>query len=85
MTSDDVKFAISVGMPSLLVLAGILVNNSRLSDLRHLMDKRFDSVDKRFDDVTRVIEARSQIHDEKLYRVEQVMDARLRHLEENRG
>ena len=60
MTSDDVKFAISVGMPSLLVLVGILVNNSRLSDLRHLMDKRFDSVDKRFDDVTRVIEARSQ-------------------------
>ena len=59
MTSDDVKFAISVGMPSLLVLVGILVNNSRLSDLRHLMDKRFDSVDKRFDNVTRVIETRS--------------------------
>jgi hypothetical protein len=75
MTSEDVKLAISVGMPSLLVLVGILVNNSRLSDLRHLMDKRFD-------DVTRLIEARSQIHDEKLYRVEQVVDARLRHLEE---
>ena len=75
MTSEDVKFAISVGMPNLLVLVGILVNNSRLSDLRHLMDKRFD-------DVTRLIEARSQIHDEKLYRVEQVVDARLRHLEE---
>jgi hypothetical protein len=75
VTSEDVKFAISVGMPSLLVLVGSLVNNSRLSDLRHLMDKRFD-------DVTRLIEARSQIHDEKLYRVEQVVDARLRHLEE---
>jgi hypothetical protein len=75
MTSEDVKFAISVGMPSLLVLVGILVNNSRLSDLRHLMDKRFD-------DMTRLIEARFQIQDEKLYRVEQVMDARLRHLEE---
>jgi hypothetical protein len=85
MTSEDVKFAISVGMPSLLVLVGILINNSRLSDLRHLMDKRFDSVDKRFDDVTRIIEARFQAQDEKLYRVEQVMDARLRHLEENRG
>jgi ribonucleotide monophosphatase NagD (HAD superfamily) len=60
MTSEDVKFAISVGLPSLLVLVGILVNNSRLSDLRHLMDKRFDSVDKRFDDVTRIIEARFQ-------------------------
>ena len=78
MTSEDVKFAISVGMPSLLVLAGILTNNSRLSDLRH-------SIDKRFDDVTKLIEARFQAQDEKLYRVEQVMDARLRDLEENRG
>lgn len=85
MTGEDVKFAISVGMPSLLVLVGILINNSRLSDLRHLMDKRFDNVDKRFDDTNRLIEARFQIQDEKLYRVEQVMDARLRHLEENRG
>jgi hypothetical protein len=76
MTSEDVKFAISVGMPSLLVLAGILINNSRLSDLRHFIDKRFD-------DVTRIIEARFQTQDEKLYRVEQVMDARLRHIEEN--
>jgi len=53
MTSEDVKFAVSAGMPSLLVLVGILINNSRLSDLRHLMDKRFD-------DVTRLIEARFQ-------------------------
>ena len=75
MTSEDLKFAISVGMPSLMVLVGILINNSRLSDLRHLMDKRFD-------DTNRLIETRFQIQDEKLYRVEQVMDARLRHLEE---
>jgi hypothetical protein len=75
MISEDVKFAISVGMPSLLVLVGILINNSRLSDLRHLMDKRFD-------DTNRLIETRFQIQDEKLYRVEQVMDARLRHIEE---
>lgn len=82
MNSEDVKFAISVGMPSLLVLVGILINNSRLSDLRHLMDKRFDAVDKRFDDTHPLIEARFQIQDEKLYRVEQVLDARLRHIEE---
>lgn len=75
MTSDDVKFALSVGMPSLMVLVGILINNSRLSDLRHLIDKRFD-------DQTRLIEARFQTQDEKLYRVEQVIDARLKHLEE---
>jgi hypothetical protein len=82
MNSEDLRFAISVGMPSLLVLVGILINNNKLSDLRHLMDKRFDGVDKRFDDTNRLIAARFQIQDEKLYRVEQVMDARLRHIEE---
>lgn len=56
MTSEDVKFAISVGMPN--------------------------GVDKRFDDTNRLIEARFQIQDEKLDRVERVMDARLRHIED---
>ncbi|MEI9814742.1 MAG: hypothetical protein WDO18_19825 [Acidobacteriota bacterium] len=33
------------------VLMGILINNSRLSDLRAHMDARFSDVDKRFNDV----------------------------------
>jgi len=71
MASEDVKFAISVGMPSHLVPVGILINNSRLSDLRQAMDKRFD-------DTNRLIEARFD-------RMAAVMDAHLRHIEENRG
>jgi hypothetical protein len=78
MTNEDLKFVISVGMPSLMVLVGILINNSRLSDLR-------TSIDKRFDDLVRVIDARFASQDEKLYRVEQVIDARLKHLEERLG
>jgi hypothetical protein len=78
MTSEDVKLAISVGVPSLTVLAGILINNSRLSDLR-------SSIDRRFDDLIRLIDARFQGQDEKLYRVEQVIDARLKHLEQRLG
>jgi hypothetical protein len=74
MTGEDVKLLLSVGVPSLMVLVGILINNSRLSDLRN-------SVGKRFDDLTRFIEARFLVQDEKLYRVEQVIDARLKHLE----
>ncbi len=85
MTSDDVKFALSVGMPSLLVLVGILINNSRFSDLNTRLSELRMDMDRRFEDITRLIEARFQTQDEKLYRVEQVMDARLRHLEENRG
>ena len=78
MTSEDVKLAISVGVPSLTVLAGILINNSRLSDLRSSMDHRFD-------DLIRLIDARFDAQDQKLYRVEQVIDARLKHLEQRLG
>jgi hypothetical protein len=50
------------------VLIGILVNNSRLTDLRAHMDSRFD-------------ESRDTWRAE-LRRVEEVIDARLKHLEE---
>jgi hypothetical protein len=85
MSSEDLKFVITVAMPSFIVLVGILVNNSRLSDLRLSIDKRFDDVGRRFDDMTRFLDARFQVQDEKLYRVEQVIDARLKHLEERLG
>jgi hypothetical protein len=78
MTGDDLRLVVTVGVPSLMVLVGILINNSRLSDLRHSMDKCFD-------DMGRLIETRFQAQDEKLYRVEQVIDARLKHLEERLG
>ena len=66
----------------LAVLVGILVNNSRLSDtnarigetnlrigeLREHMDSRFDEM--------------RNLWRSELYRVEQVIDARLKHLEE---
>jgi len=71
------------GVPSMLaVLVGILINNSRLSDtnsrigeLRGHMDTRFNDVDRRFDEMRDL--GRSE-----LYRVVQVIDARLKHLGE---
>jgi hypothetical protein len=50
------------------VLTGILINNSRLSDLRSHMDQRFDDIKDMW---------RAELH-----RVEEVLDARLKHLEE---
>lgn len=85
MTSEDVKLAISVGVPSLTVLAGILINNSRLSDLRSSLSETRTSLDRRFDDLIRLIDARFDAQDQKLYRVEQVIDARLKHLEQRLG
>lgn len=75
--ADATQTLLTVSIPTLAVLIGILVNNSRLSDLRAYMDARFNAMDRRFSDLEAVLM-------EKLLRVEQVMDARLKHLEENR-
>jgi hypothetical protein len=76
---------LTIGIPTLAVLVGILVNNRRLSDLRSHTDARFNDVGKRFDDLKSVMDARFEKAHAELIRVGQVMDARLRHLEEGRG
>lgn len=74
-----------VALPSVVsmiaVLVGILINNSRLGDtnariteLRSHMDHQFAHVDKRFDDMRDMWRG-------ELRRVEEVVDARLKHLE----
>lgn len=50
------------------VLVGILINNSRINDLRSHIDARFDDAKETW---------RAELH-----RVEEVLDARLKHLEE---
>jgi len=57
------------------VMLGVLINNSRLSDFRAHMDQRFNHVDHRFNDMRDTWRA-------ELHRVEGVLDARLKHLEE---
>jgi hypothetical protein len=50
------------------VLVGILINNARLTDLRSHLDVRFEEMKDLW---------RSELH-----RAEEVLDARLKHLEE---
>ena len=77
-------------LPTMIaVLVGILVNNSRLTDLRAYMDARFHAVDARFNDVNGRFDSVDRRFDEmkdiwrsELHRVEDVLDARLKHLEE---
>jgi hypothetical protein len=89
---------ISAGLPTLTVLVGILLNNQRLSDFEKRMDQRmaefekrmdqrFAEVDKRFTESDkrteqRLFDLRDLLRSE-FFRVEQVMDARLKHLEES--
>jgi len=44
MTDPSVQTALSIGVPTLAVLFGILIHNNRLSDLRTHMDARFDGM-----------------------------------------
>ena len=75
MIDQNLTQLLTIGIPTLAVLCGILVNNSRLTDLRAHMDARFDSMQKLMD--ARFGEANAQ-----LLRVEGVLDARLKHVED---
>ena len=69
------QLALSMGVPTLAVLVGILINNYRMGDMNSRMDDLRAHMDARFDDMKDMW--RSELH-----RVEEVLDARLRHLEE---
>jgi cell division protein FtsL len=83
MDNSQILMIALAAVPNMLaVLAGIVINNSRLSDtnariaeLRAHVDSRFNDVDRRFDQMR-------DLWRSELYRVEQVIDARLKHLEE---
>jgi len=68
-----------IALPSVLsvivVLVGILINNSRLGDMNARISELRSHMDNRFDDMRDMW--RSELH-----RVEEVIDARLKHLEE---
>ena len=76
MTDTQIPVIALASVPTMLaVLTGILINNSRLSDLRSQMDSRFTSVDRRLDELKETWRS-------ELRCVEEVLDARLKHLEE---
>jgi hypothetical protein len=87
MTENQILAIALTTIPNVIViLVGILINNARLTDLNRRLDdmhvemnRRFDSIqsemNRRFDDMRDTW--RSELH-----RVEEVLDARLKHLEE---
>ena len=89
MTDTQLTFVLASFPTMITVLIGILVNNSRLTDLRAHMDARFVDVDKRFNEIDRRFNQVDRRFDDmrdmwraELHRVEEVLDARLKHLEE---
>jgi hypothetical protein len=70
---------IVVGIPMLFnaTLIGLVVAllNAKIGKLESKMDLRFEAIDKRFDDMRDLLRA-------ELRRVEEVLDVRLKHIEE---
>jgi hypothetical protein len=88
IVSDQVVAALaSAAIPTFAVLVGILINNQRLNDFSRSVDQRFNdssrSIDQRFIDTNRHIDDMRDALRADMYRMEQVMDARLKHLEEH--
>ena len=80
MTNEQLYMAIGIPMLFNAALIGLLTAyvNARFgkNDARFdAIDKRFDAIDRRFDDMRDLWRA-------ELRRVEEVLDARLKHLEE---
>ena len=82
MTDAAVTTALSIGVPTIAVLISTLINNSRLSDMRAHMDARFTDVNSRFTQLDRRFDDMRDVWRSDLHRVEEVLDARLKHLEE---
>lgn len=66
----------TAAFPTFAVLIGILVNTQRLSDLNRAVDIRFADTNRHIDDVKDLLRG-------EMFRMEQVLDARLKHLEEH--
>jgi hypothetical protein len=69
------SLALAIAPTMLTVLIGILINNSRLGNVNARIGDLRSHMDSRFDDMR--ANWRSELH-----RVEEVLDARLKHLEE---
>jgi len=73
--TPETQTILTVGVPTLAVLIGILVNNSRLNDLNARFTDLGVQVNQRIEDLKETWRS-------ELRRVEEVLDARLTHLEE---
>jgi hypothetical protein len=76
MDNSQISTIALAAVPNMLaVLAGILINNARLNDTNARIGELREHVDIRFNEMRDLW--RSELH-----RVEQALDARLKHLEE---
>lgn len=76
-TNEQLYIAIGIPMLFNVTLIGLVIalSSAKLAKIESKFDARFDAIDRRFDDMRDLWRA-------ELRRVEEVLDARLKHLEE---
>ena len=86
---SSIQIALSIGVPTLAVLVGILISNSCLGDMNSRMsdmNSRMADMNSRLGDLRAHMDSRfddmKDMWRSELHRVEEVLDARLKHLEE---
>ncbi|HVW83551.1 MAG TPA: hypothetical protein VHB50_02675 [Bryobacteraceae bacterium] len=84
IVSDQLVTALATAVfPTFAVLIGILINNHRLNDVQRRFDDFGRVLDTRFSEVNRRIDDTKDVLRAEMFRIEQVLDARLKHLEES--
>jgi len=80
MTNAQLYLAIGVPIFANAAMIGLLLAyiNARLDGMERSFNERFEAINQRFDDMR-------DLWRSELYRVEGVLDARLKHLETDRG
>jgi hypothetical protein len=73
----DTQLYLAIGLP-------ILANATFIALLLAYMNAKFERVDTRFEAMGRRFDDMRDLWRAELHRVEEVLDARLRHIEENR-
>ncbi len=86
MTDTQIlTIALSTAPTMLLVLVGILINNARLGDLSSNLNSRLNETNTRLGELRSHMDVRFEemkdLWRSELHRVEEVIDARLKHIE----
>ena len=80
MTNEQLYLAVGVPLLFNALLAGVLI--AFINSLRDDMNRQFKNVDRQFDNVDRQFDTVKELWRSELHRVEGILDARLKHLEE---
>lgn len=84
MTNEQLYLAIGIPMLFNAAMMGLLIAyiNARFTSSERNVNQRFDAVNQRFDAVDKRFDDMRDLWRAELHRVEEVLDARLKHLEQ---